>query len=331
MATGKAVVITASGGTDVFSLVDNHTIQTPGPGDVIIKVVSCSVNPVDCYVRSGSYASPTFPKVIGGDVAGHVFAVGEGCTKFAVGEAVYALSTSYIPYTSPYEGCYAEYVLLKEEWLSKAPDESKMSLVNSSGLPLVYLTALQALERANPKSGQRVLVLGASGGVGQFAIQLSKIMFNLHVTAVCGARNSSLCTSLGADTTWDYAPGADGLVASFSDNKFDIVFDVIGGDLLDASAKVLKEGGIITHVMNRGTNGKDKTYKEASENGTGPKFETTLVKPSGVQLEQARQLVNEGKLTMIVALTLPLTAENCGKAHDEVISGHAGGKIVLTI
>ena len=104
--------------------------------------------------------------------------------------------------------------------------------------------------------------------------------FNLHVTAVtavCGARNSSLCTSLGSGTTWDYTPGADGLVASFSDNQFGIVFDVIGGDLLDASAMVLKEGGIITHFMNRGTNGKDKTvYKEASENGSGPKFETTF-------------------------------------------------------
>ena len=327
MASGKALVITASGGTEVFEI-QEHAVPAPGPGELVVKLVATSVNPVDVYVRSGMYASPSFPKVIGGDLSGHVFLAGEG-SKWAVGDAVYALSPAYVPYTTPYEGTYAEFALVKEEWVSKAPDASLLPLTHAAGVPLVYLTALQAFEKAAPTAGQRVLVLGASGGVGQFAVQLAKLLFNLHVTAASSAGNADLVRGLGADEVWDYSTGAAGLESTFADNKFDIVFDVIGGELLDASAKVLKEGGIITHIMNRGTGGKDKVYKEAFEAGTGPRFATTLVQPSGAGLEQARELIDAGKLKLKVALELPL--EQAGKAHDLVIDGHAGGKVILTI
>ena len=326
-ATGKALQILASGGNEVFSLVTNHTVRAPEPGELIIKLVATSVNPVDVYVRSGTYASPTFPKVIGGDASGHVYAVAEG-SKFSVGDAVYALSDTYIPY-SKYEGTYAEYVLIKEEWVARAPSADVLSLKHAAGVPLVYLTALQALEKASPKAGQRILVLGASGGVGQFGVQLAKLLYNLHVTAVSSARNAELVRALGADEVWDYAAGSAGLEADFSSRRFDIVFDVIGGDFLDASAKVLVEGGIITHIMNRGTNGADARYKAAYEAGTGPRFETTLVQPSGASLEQARELFDAHKLTIKIALELPL--EQAGQALDLVIDGHAGGKVILTI
>jgi NADPH:quinone reductase-like Zn-dependent oxidoreductase len=124
-------------------------------------------------------------------------------------------------------------------------------LIDSAGVPLVYLTALQALEKATPKAGQRVLVLGASGAVGQFGVQLAKLLYNLHVTAVSSPSNFELVKKLGADEVWDYAGGGSGLEADFSNKKFDIVFDVIGGELLDSSAKVLVDGGVITHIMNR--------------------------------------------------------------------------------
>jgi NADPH:quinone reductase-like Zn-dependent oxidoreductase len=153
-----------------------------------------------------------------------------------------------VPYSS-YEGTYAEYVLLKEEWIAPAPQ--KIPLKDSAGVPLVYLTALQALEKATPKAGQRVLVLGASGAVGQFGVQLAKLLYNLHVTAVSSPSNFELVKKLGADEVWDYAGGGSGLEADFSNKKFDIVFDVIGGELLDSSAKVLVDGGVITHIMNR--------------------------------------------------------------------------------
>ena len=171
-----------------------------------------------------------------------------------IGDAVYSLSETYIPY-SQYEGTYAEYVRVKEEWIAKAP--SSLSLKDSSAVPLVYLTALQALEKAEPKTGHRILILGASGAVGQFGIQLAKLLYNLHVTAVSSPNNFELVNQLGADEIWDYAKGAAGLIDDYSNKKFDIIFDVIGGELLDASAKVLVDGGVITHIMNRGTNGAD--------------------------------------------------------------------------
>lgn len=156
---GKALVITASGGNDVFQIVNDFSVPLPDVGEVVIKTVATSVNPVDIYVRSGVYASPTFPKVIGGDVSGHIVSVAEG-SKYSIGDAVYALSNTYIPY-SKYEGTYAEYVRITENWCAHAP--KLLSLKDASAVPLVYLTALQALEKAEPKAGQRVLILGASG------------------------------------------------------------------------------------------------------------------------------------------------------------------------
>lgn len=132
MASGKALVINSSGGNEVFQLVSDFKIPIPSAGEVIIKTVATSVNPVDVYVRSGIYASPTFPKVIGGDIAGSVYAVSEG-SKFAIGDAVYALSDTYVPY-SKYEGSYAEYVLVKEDWVSKAPSSLSLKQVNQKYL-----------------------------------------------------------------------------------------------------------------------------------------------------------------------------------------------------
>lgn len=327
VASGKALVITASGGNEVFSVTTSHSVPTPSAGELVIKLVATSVNPVDVYVRSGMYASPTFPKVIGGDAAGHVYAVAEG-SKFVVGDAVYALSDTYVPY-SKYEGTYAEYALVKEEWVALAPSVAVLPLTHVAGVPLVYLTAVQALEKAYPKAGQRVLVLGASGGVGQFGVQLAKHLYGLHVTAVCSSRHSEYMTSLGADELWDYSLGVEHLNATFKDRLFDIIFDVIGGDLLDTSAKVLAPGGVITHIMNRGTGGADKRYKEAYDAGTGPRFVTTLVEPNGASLSKATELFNAGILKFKVALEMPL--EDAGKAHDVVIDGHAGGKVILTI
>ena len=137
--------------------------------------------------------------------------------------------------------------------------------------------------------------------------------------------------SLGADEVWDYANGAVGLERDFQDRKFDIVFDVIGGELLDSSVKLLVDGGVITHIMNRGTNGADLKYKESAANGTGPTFETTLVQPNGEDLQKAAELFDSvpPRLTIKIAKEFPLDA--AGAAHDLVIDGHAGGKVILII
>jgi NADPH:quinone reductase-like Zn-dependent oxidoreductase len=195
-------------------------------------------------------------------------------------------------------------------------------------------TALDKADNAiGGLKGKRILVLGASGGVGQFAVQLAKAEHGMHVTAVCSAKQSEFVKSLGADETWDYKLGIDNLKATYSaaEKQFDVVFDVIGEELLAAamSGGILKSGGVVTHIMNRGSKGADKEYTAASEAGTGPKFVTTLVEPSGDQLSRLTQLFNEKKLRLKVAQQMPL--EEVGKAQELVIEGHAGGKVVLTI
>lgn len=272
---------------------------------------------------------------------------------------MYALSNSYVPYNE-FEGTYAEYALFKEEWVAPAPSADVLSLTHAAGVPLVALTAVQvrpahrsahrtarltlrfplpfqALDKADKAigglKGKRILVLGASGGVGQFAVQLAKAEHGMHVTAVCSAKQSDFVKSLGADETWDYKLGIDNLKATYSaaEKQFDVVLDVIGEELLAAamSGGILKSGGVVTHIMNRGSKGADKEYTAASEAGTGPKFVTTLVEPSGDQLSRLTQLFNEKKLRLKVAQQMPL--EEVGKAQELVIEGHAGGKVVLTI
>ena len=163
-------------------------------------------------------------------------------------------------------------------------------------------------------------------------VQLAKLD-GMHVVAACSAKQSAFVQSLGADEIWDYTQGVEHLKATFSaaEKQFDVVLDVIGEELLAAamSGGILKKGGVVTHVMNRGTKGAEVGYTAASEAGTGPTFCTTLVQPSGEQLARLTQLFNEHKLKLKVAMELPL--EEVGKAHDIVIDGHAGGKVVLTI
>lgn len=217
---------------------------------------------------------------------------------------------------------------MKDEWVAAAPDAAKMSLSDSSAVPLVALTAIQALEKAAPKPGQTILIFGASGGVGHVAVQLAKTQYSLNVTAVSSKKHADWVKSLGADSVWEYDTngGVEGLKA-FADNKFDIVLDVVGGEYIKAAYEhCLKKDGVLTHVLNRG--GVDAAFEaevqKASDAGTGPKFAKTLVQPSGEQLALFAKLINEGKLKVKVAQTLPL--EQAGKGHDIVIDGHAGGK-----
>lgn len=204
-----------------------------------------------------------------------------------------------------------------------------MSLINAAGIPLVALTAWQALARATPKAQQRILILGASGGVGQFAVQLAKRVHHLHVVAVCSASNAEFVKSLGADEvfTYDTQGGAQGLATLGA--TFDAVFDVIGGDMLAVSAgKCLKPGGCVTHIMNRGTDAAaNKEYEAKAAAGTGPAFHTTLVTPNGGELARISTLIDEKVLSMKVAKVMPL--EDAGAANELVMTGHAGGKVVL--
>lgn len=247
-------------------------------------------------------------------------------TQFSPGDRVYALSSTYLAQTPELQGAYGAYAILKEEWVAPAP--SKMSLVEAAGVPLVALTAIQALEKAESRPGQRVLINGASGGVGHVAVQLAKLDYKLIVTAVASAKHHEWMRSLGADEVIDYTLGVEQCLQPYTDDarKFDIIIDVIGGEFLDHATKhVLKEGGVVSEVMNRGTG----ESAVAAQQGAGVRYAATLVQPSATQLRHVTEHIDAGSLQVKVAKQYPLDA--AGQAHEEVIAGHAGGKLVLVV
>jgi NADPH:quinone reductase-like Zn-dependent oxidoreductase len=244
--------------------------------------------------------------------------------QFKAGDKVFCCSNTYIAQTPERQGTYGEYCHLKDEWVSLAP--TSMTLTDAAAVPLVALTAVQALDKAETKPGQRILITGGSGGVGHIAIQLAKTDYKLHVTTVASKKHHAWLKSLGADEVVDYSAGVEQCLDPFTDNKFDAIVDVIGGEMLDtATAKCLKEGGIVSEIMNRGS----QASKVVGAGGSGKRFATTLIQPSGEQLQHLAQLIDAGKLKIQIAKTLPL--EQAGAAQTEVADGHAGGKVVLTI
>jgi NADPH:quinone reductase-like Zn-dependent oxidoreductase len=290
----------------------------------------------DVYVRSGVYKAEAFPKVLGGDFSGTVCAVpADGASSFAVGDVVFGLSSTYLS-QADMQGTYAEYAVVKQEWCARVP-AAGLTAVTAAAVPLVALTAWQALERAAPKPGQRILINGASGGVGIFAVQLAKKVHALHITALCSAANAEWVRALGADAVIDYALdeaaleaaalGGSGDEAAAAANKFDILLDVVGGRLLEFShQRLMKAGGCVSHVFNRGS---DHAGYNAHLQATGVNFQATLVQPNGAQMAQIAAMFAAGDLTVRVAATMPL--EQAGAAQDLVMTGHAAGKVVLTL
>jgi NADPH:quinone reductase-like Zn-dependent oxidoreductase len=254
----------------------------------------------------------------------------EGASSFAVGDVVFGLSSTYLS-QADMQGTYAEYAVVKQEWCAKVP-AAGLTAVTAAAVPLVALTAWQALEKAAPKPGQRILINGASGGVGIFAVQLAKKVHALHVTALCSAANAEWVRALGADAVIDYALDeaaleAAALGAGGDANKFDIILDVVGGRLLEFShQRLMKAGGCVSHVFNRGS---DHAGYNAHLQATGVNFQATLVQPNGAQMAQLAAMFGAGDLVVRVAATMPL--EQAGAAQDLVMTGHAAGKVVLTL
>ena len=220
---------------------------------------------------------------------------------------MFALKPTYIPQPGAL-GTYAEYVAAKNEWVAAVPDN--LPLEQAGGVPLVALTAWQALHSASPKPGQRILILAASGSVGHIAVQLAKNL-GLYVVGTASAKNLDLVRGFGADEAVDYAGGAADLRARYGgsdDAKFDIVLDLVGGETLEvAAAELLRAGGAIAHVQNAGSNpAANAKHAEAAAAG-GPRWAVTLVQPSGAQLEEIAKLIGEGKVRLHVAKSFPLS------------------------
>ncbi len=285
------------------------------PNEIRVAVHAAGVNPVDWRYRRGElkwmdWAS--FPRTPGADIAGTVHAVGDEVTAFHVGDRVVAMLDIL-------SGAgYAEQVCVPADQAAHAPDS--ISMVEAAGLPLVTLTAIQALrDKAQLAAGEHVLINGASGGVGTMAVQWAAAQ-GATVTGVCSPRNAALVQSLGADTVIDYT-SEDPLAAS---DAFDVVFDIVGNQsLAEAKAALRRNGRFVTTAIT------PRRFWEAfaSRFMPGPTGYVVVVQPRGSDLASVMQMVDAGTLTPVVDRTYPLC--DAKAAHQYSETKRAQGKIVL--
>lgn len=308
--TMKAIVIHEYGGPKVLKYED---VPRPEPKDneLLIRVIAAGVNPVDGMIRSGMFANENraFPIVLGGDIAGVVEKVGSKITKFKAGDPVFA----YVSLDN--SGGYAQYALVTER--EAAPKPKSLTYVEAAAVPIVALTAWQALvDTAKLASGQTVLIHGGSGGVGTFAIQIAKAR-GAKVIATASTANQELLKQLGADVAIDYTKQRFEDVAK----DVDVVLDSVGKDTLARSYGVMKKGGIIVSLVAR------PNQSELEKHGI--RGAALSVDPNSEELTEIGKLIDEKKITVVVSQTFPLS--EAMKAQEQVATGHTRGKVVLKI
>lgn len=243
----QAYIITQFGSSTVFEPADLSVPQVL-PNHVLIRVAATSVNPVDYKIRQGIAAgiAPDFPAVLHGDVAGTVTAVGEGVTTFEPGDEVYACAGG----VKGCGGALAEYMLADVSLVAHKP--KSLTMAEAAALPLVSITAWEGLiDRAQVQPGQRVLVYGATGGVGHIGVQLAKWAGAAVYALVSSEEKAAIAHKLGADFTINYRQQpVEEFVAEHTDGEgFDVVFDTVGNDNLQDAFKAAKLNGTVVSIV----------------------------------------------------------------------------------
>jgi len=309
----KAVRVHNYGGPEVLRFEDAPR-PTPGSGELLIRVYAASVNPLDWKVRAGymkDYIPLPLPFIPGWDVSGVVEAVGSSVTKFKKGDEVYAR-----PDVAAHgNGAYAEYVVAKETETALKP--KSIDHVHATTIPVGAVTAWRALfDAAGLKEGQRVLIHGAAGGVGSFAVQLAKWK-GAYVIGTASSQNQGFLKELGVDDPVDYEKTRfEELV-----RDVDVVFDPIGGETQKRSWRTLKKGGILVSIV------APPSEEEAKKFGVRSAF--LSAKGGSALLAELATLVDSGKIKPMVEKVLPLSEAR--QAHELNETGHARGKIVLKV
>ena len=309
----KAVRVHNYGGPEVLRFEDAPR-PTPGSGELLIRVYAASVNPLDWKVRAGymkDYIPLPLPFIPGWDVSGVVEAVGSSVTKFKKGDEVYARPDV----TAHGNGAYAEYVVAKETETALKP--KSIDHVHATTIPVGAVTAWRALfDAAGLKEGQSVLIHGAAGGVGSFAVQLAKWK-GAYVIGTASSQNQAFLKELGVDDPVDYEKTRFEEVV----RDVDVVFDPIGGETQKRSWQTLKKGGILVSIV------APPSEEEAKKYGVRSAF--LSVKGGSALLAELATLVDSGKIKPMVEKVLPLSEAR--QAHELNETGHARGKIVLKV
>ena len=334
--TMKAVRLHEFGGPDVLLYEDAPRPQLAS-GEVLVRIVAIGVNPPDWYFRDGMKAlppewraAPSFPIILGTDVAGGIAAVADDVDDFAVGDEVYSM-VRFPEMGMEGAGAYAEFVSVPAMQVALKP--AGIDHVHAAAAPMSLLTAWQFLidvghDEPNPVQphahvpvpldGKTVLVNGAGGGVGHFAIQLAKWR-GARVIAVASGKNEALMRELGADEFIDYTRVAvHGAV-----QDLDLVVDAVGGPETGRFLPAIKPGGALFPVFPLGFDGLDEAERR------GVTVSSVQVRSNGAQLGEVGHLLTGGTIRAVIDSSYPLA--NAAPAHERAARGGIQGKIVLTV
>jgi NADPH:quinone reductase-like Zn-dependent oxidoreductase len=324
----RAIVARGHGGPKVLRTEEVERPEARGR-KVLIKVHAAGVNPVDWRTRRGELRPLSFlvpHRVPGRDVAGVVVDVGDAVRGFGVRDRVFAMLDGVSG------GGYAEYAVAGEDAIAKMPEN--LSFEEAAAVPLAALTAVQAIRDAlrevtrnaphacdtGELARRKVLINGASGGVGTFAVQFAKISGS-EVTAVCSAESAALARELGADHVVNYEEED----FATHEERYDVIFDVVGNRSFGACRRALRPAGVYVTTEPGPRNFLSRVATVPAQR----KARVVLVKPSGEDLSLLKQLFEAGRLRVVLDSVYPL--EEAAEAHAHGEAGHARGKIVLRV
>ena len=315
---------------------DFATVQMPRPqpaaGEVLVRIHASGVNPLDTKIRAGqaAHARQPLPAVLGIDVAGVVDAVGPDVTAFKPGDEVYAMAGG----VGGHQGTLAQWVTVDARLLAHKP--ASLSMREAAALPLAVITAWEGLvDRANVQAGQTVLVQGGAGGVGHVAVQLAKAR-GARVFATVAAEDFELVTRWGA-TPIDFRSQtvADYVGEHTAGQGFDVVFDAVGGPVLDASfTAARRHGGHVVSILGWGTHSlAPLSFRAATYSGVF----TLWPLLSGEGREHHGRILREAAALVDAGLIKPrldehrFTLATADAAHELVTTGQGRGKVVVDV
>ncbi|UCG23580.1 MAG: zinc-dependent alcohol dehydrogenase family protein [Chloroflexota bacterium] len=332
----KAVMLTGAGGTDVLKVMEVPDPVIKAPKDVLVRLHAAGLNPVDYKLRrKGGFYPNRLPLILGCDGAGVVEAVGTEVTKFNVGDEVFFFNGGM---GGDDQGNYAEYTTVHQDYLAAKPES--VSMVEAASVPLVWLTAWEALfDRYSLAAGETVLIHGGAGGVGYIAVQIAKQAGARVFTTISSQEKATFTEACGADYCINYKK-EDFVEAALrlTDGKgVDVVFDVVGGQLFADSFPATR---IYGHVVTL-----DEINFSKEEAGAAKlrnlslsyelmltpmhfKMHEARVRQTGM-LNEAARMIDAGQIKPHVTNVFSL--EEIDKAHNVVEDGHSIGKTVIKI